>query len=307
MAFFPVPDADSFGDIPEVEGATGETQAINLILGLVTNLRYLIGAIAVVLIVYAGSKLVVQGGNEDLVKKQKSALTWGIIGLMLIAMAGPVSEVFTLTSCTVTSTAGGINEAASTYGAAGSAGCGDTVITYDSFISNPTQVFTRVKIFDDQVQILIIFMKYMLGSIAVLYIVRSGMRLVTGGGEEEMTKEKKTLMTSGIGLVLVMLSDRFVRSVFYVLPEETTTNGIYPTVDAEAGVSEIIGATNLLVTFAAPVAILGMVIGAIMIIASGGKEDMIAKGKKFFINSVIAIIIIYGAFGLVSTFINGVF
>lgn len=307
MGVLPLPDASNFGDIPAVEGATGETQAVNLILGLVTNLRYLIGAVAVLLIIYAGFKMVLQGGNEDAVKKQKSALFWGIIGLVLIAMAGPVSEIFTLTSCTATGTAGGINAAVSTYGASGSAGCGDTVITYDSFISNPTQIFTRVKIFDDQVQILIIFIKYILGSVAVLYIVRSGLKLVTGGGEEQMTKEKQTLFTAGIGLVLVMLSDQFVRKVFYVLPEEASTNSINPTVDAEAGVNEIIGATNLLVTFAAPVAILGMVIGALMMIASGGKEDMVAKGKKLFFNAVIALIVIYGAFGLVSTFIKGVF
>lgn len=307
MALLPLPDASTFGDIPAVEGGTGETQAVNLILGLVTNLRYLIGAVAVILILYAGFKLVLQGENEDAVKKQKSALTWGIIGLVLVAMAGPVSEIFTLTSCTVTGTAGGINEAASTYGASGSAGCGDTMITYDSFISNPTQVFTRLKVFDDQVQILIIFIKYILGSIAVLYVVRSGMKLVAGGGEEQMTKEKQTLFTGGIGLVLVMISDRLVRNVFYVLPEEVTTNSINPTVDADTGVSEIIGATNLLVTFAGSAAILAMVVGAVLIITSGGKEDMISKGKKLFFNSVIALIVIYGAFGLVSTFIKGVF
>ena len=79
------------------------------------------------------------------------------------------------------------------------------------------------------------------------------------------------------------------------------------TFDTARGVQEIVGITNFVVTWASPVAVLVLVAGAIMYLTAMGDEEKMGKAKKLIVNAIIALIIIYGAFALVSTFVSGQF
>ena len=65
--------------------------------------------------------------------------------------------------------------------------------------------------------------------------------------------------------------------------------------------------TNLIVTFVGPIMVLGIVVGGLLYVTAAGDETRVSMAKNILMNSVIGVIIIYGAFALVSTVITGVF
>ena len=81
--------------------------------------------------------------------------------------------------------------------------------------------------------------------------------------------------------------------------------GIKPQIDYVQGIAELVAITNIVVTFVGPIMIIMLVAGGIMYIVSGGDDGQMDKAKKLILNAIIGIIVIYGAFAVVSTFISG--
>lgn len=280
QGFIPLPGADTFGDLPDPEGE-GLQKGYNLVFELARNFRYVIGAVAILFMVISGVKMVVMGDNEETANKQKTNLLWGLIGLVLIMVAGPMAEILDLQQ-------GG-------------------------FLSDEYEIGYRARLFDKQVHIVLTFIKYIVGSIAVLFIIRSGALLVTGGDSEEvLATEKKNIIAAIFALFIIMVSDVVVKQVLFKVEApgaEYSPQGqqAVVTFDTARGVQEIVGITNFVVTWASPVAVLVLVAGAIMYLTAMGEEEKMGKAKKLIVNAIIALIIIYGAFALVSTFVSGVF
>lgn len=278
--FIPIPDADKFGDVPDPDGE-GVQKAYNTVWEIARNFRLVIGAVSILFIVISGIKLVMMGSNEEVANKQKENLLWGMIGLVLIMIAGPMSEIFDLQE-------GG-------------------------FLTDEYEIGYRARLFDNQVLIITTFIKYIVGSVAVLFMVRSGAKLVIAGESEEVLNvEKKNIMTGALALFLIMISNVIVKEVLFKVDpadSEYSVSGqqAVVTFDTARGVQEIVGITNFIVTWAAPVAVLALIVGAIMYLTAFGEEEKIGKAKKIIFNSVLALLIIYGAFAIVSTFISGVF
>lgn len=269
----PLP-GDDFGVFPLPEGTSGVEIAKSLAGRIVDNVRYIIGAVAVLMIIVSSIRLIMSEGEEEVYNKQKTALTFAIIGLIVVGLAGDLSQIFTVEG-------GG-------------------------FIRDPSKMLKQVRIFNRTVEIVLVFIKYLIGAVAVLAIVRNGLRMVTvGGNEEELAKDKKNLAWGIVGLLFILLATPLVNEVFYKI--DTTkypgVDTVRPIIDASRGLREIIGATNLIVMFVGPFAILSLIGGAIYYITAGGEEEATGKAKKIIIWSLIGIIVIYGAFGIVSTFV----
>ncbi|KKR25637.1 MAG: hypothetical protein UT55_C0035G0005 [Candidatus Peregrinibacteria bacterium GW2011_GWE2_39_6] len=264
--FLPLPSAESLGDVPDPEGQ-GLQKAYNLVWEIARNFRYI--------------RLVIQGENEEVVNKQNSNLYWGLIGLVLIAVAGPLAEILDLQD-------GG-------------------------FLANEYEIGYRAKLFDNQVTIIITFIKYIIGSIAVLFMIRSGAKLISSGeSDETLNAEKRNLMNSVLALFLVMISDVIIKQVLFKVDYNqadysATGQQAVVQLDVSRGLQEIVGITNFIVTWASPLAVLALIIGGVMYMTAFGDEEKTGKAKKIIFNSVLALLIIYGAFALVSTFISGVF
>jgi hypothetical protein len=58
-----------------------------LVLNLTRYVMGIIGVIAIVMIVIAGFRMVISGGNEGSVKAAKNQLTWAVIGLIVALLA----------------------------------------------------------------------------------------------------------------------------------------------------------------------------------------------------------------------------
>ena len=59
----------------------------------------------------------------------------------------------------------------------------------------------------------------------------------------------------------------------------------------------------LVAAIAGPFALLSLVGGGLMYVLAGGEEEKVGKAKKIITWALIGIVIIYGAFAIVSTFV----
>lgn len=273
--FLPLPDNDTL-DIPAPEGDTALEKLEDILGPFARMTRIIVAAIAILLICVSGVIMVVSGDNEENVNNQKKSITYGIIGLMMISIAGPLAEVFDYR-------AGNIFES------------GETIVE-------------RVNLFDDTTRIIITFIKYLLGGLAALMLIRAGATMVSGSAsEEEITREKKNLALIAAGLGMVIVSDLVVRRIFYDTEYNESASQTVVAINQSEFIKQFVAITNLMVSFVGPIMMLGLVIGGFMYVTAGGDEEKSGLAKKILMNSVIGIVIIYGAFALVSTVITGVF
>jgi hypothetical protein len=274
-SFLPLPETTDL-DIPTPEGDTAIEKAENLLGPAGRIIRIVIATIAVMLFVISGFIMVISGDNEETVGNQKKAVTYGVIGLLMISFAGPVAEIFDFRQ--------------------------------GNLLESPDEFMERAQLFDDTTRVLITFVKYMLGGLAALMFVRSGATLVIGGqAEDVVTTEKKRMLTSAIGLIMVFASDLVIRRVLYNAEYNEYASETVVAINQSEFTTQIVAITNLLISFASPVLMLGIVAGGVLYVTAGGDEERTGLAKKIMKNSLIGVIIIYGAFSLVSTVIAGVF
>src|SRR3989338_1103586 len=273
--FLPLPETDDL-DVPAPEGETAFEKLQNLLGPLGRNLRIIVGGVALLLIIVSGFTMVIAGDNEETVKNQRKSMTWGIIGLLLISIAGPIAEVFDFRQ--------------------------------GNFVTDPEALVQRAELFDNTTRIVITFIKYLLGGAATLMFIRAGAVMVMSGHkEEDVTREKKNLALSSAGLLLVMFSELVVRKVFYVAAFNEDTGETEIALNQSEFMQQLVAITNLVVTFVGPIMMLGLVAGGVLYVTAGGDEERTGLAKKILLNSVIGVVVIYGAFALVSTVISGQF
>ena len=288
----PLPGSGTYTGIATVAGETAEEKFYNLVKNVIANVRYIIGAVAIAFIIYAGIRMVIAQGKEEEYGKQRMNILWAIIGLALIGMSGELIRIFNV------------------YCGANGKDIADNPCVQGGFLKDPNAILRAATLFDQRTQFLITFIKYFIGSIAIFFVVRSGLRLITiGSNEENVGKDKKNLLYGLIGLGLIIMSDTVINKVFYQvdLSKYPTVGGAAPSFDPGRGVKEVVGFTNILVSIVGPMAVLALLAGGVMYITSGGNEEKQGKAKRVIMATIIGILIIYGAFAIVSTFVGGQF
>lgn len=256
---------------PEGKGVEG---ARNLVANIVKNVRVIIGAVAIVMIIISGVKLITAQGNEEVFAKQQTTLIFSIIGLFLVGLAGELSQIFE--------------------------------VGRGGFLKDPNVALQKSKLFSRTVEIIITFIKYIIGSVAVLFVVRNGLRLVLmGGNEEEVAKDKKNILWGMLGLVVILMANPIINKVFFKIDTSKFPGlePVRPGIDPKRLILEIAGMTNIVAALAGPFALLSLVAGGLMYILAGGEEEKIGKAKKIIIWSLVGIVVIYGSFAIVSTFV----
>jgi hypothetical protein len=295
QSIFILPSASRYGNVPAPTQSTAQGQFQELMWGVVQNVRFILGAVAIAFIVYAGFRMVTAWGNEEVYTKQRMTILYAIVGLAVVGLSGEFARIFAV-SCPPE----GTQIAGQTQ-----AGC-----TQGGFLKDPNAIIRSSTLFNQQTKLIITFIKYFLGGVAVLMMVRSGLRMVTMGSQEEkMAQDKKNLLYGGLGLLIVVIADTVVNQVFYKIDmtQYPSTSGAAPGIDAARGVQEIVGVTNFIVSIVGPIAVLMLLAGGIMYISAAGKEETMNKAKRLIVVALVGILIIYGAFAIVSTFIAGNF
>lgn len=134
---------------------------------------------------------------------------------------------------------------------------------------------------------IITFLRFGMGSIAVAIIVYKGFKLVTAAGkEEEISKDKAYILWAAIGLMLITLA----RPIQIAITEGQVALG-----------NEIITTVTRLMYFVIPpIAIFFIIYGAVFMLMSNGDEERYKRGTGIIKGTIIALVIIYSSFTIVS-------
>lgn len=272
--YLSVPGALCNLGFPCPSGSTAVEMTRNLAGRIVDNVRYIIGAVAVVVFIVSGVKLITGGGNEETYSKETTNLTFAIVGLAFVVLAGDLAAILE--------------------------------VDKGGFLKAPNVMTQKGRLFNQAVQIIITFIKYIIGSVSVVYIVRSGTRLVLmGGNEEEIGKAQKNIFYGFLGLIIILTSNSIINTVFFKIDANKIpgNEGVNPAADPVALAKTIAGMTNLVAAIAGPFTLLSLMAGALMYTFAAGDEEKTGKAKKIIMWSAVGLIIIYGAFAIVSTFV----
>lgn len=248
--------------------APGAGNITSAILYVTDLFKYIMGTIAVLVIIFLGIKLITAGKKIDEVSsKAKEGLKYAIIGLIVIMLADTmVKNVF--------------------YGEQG------------EVVKSVTDAQLAAQRGAEQIKGLYNFIEYFLGAIAVLMIVISGLRLVTAFSktEEQITKARKQIMWAIAGLIVVGLSEFLVKDI--VFPKEGTS---LPSISAAT--TQIIVITNFITSFVATAAIGFIMYGGFLYATAMGDPTKAQKAKKLIMGAVIGLVLTLGAYALVNTFL----
>jgi len=279
-------DTSAYGDFPKLSSTTPTEMLGEFAYGLVGNLKYILGAVAILFIMLAGVKLIILGDNEESVTKQKTALIMGIVGLAVVMMSDEFAKVLSV-AC-----------------APGEVNC-----ARGGFLSDPSNMIQQAGLFKQGTRVLITFIKYLIGSVAVIMLVRNGLRFIAlAGNEESVGLDKKNVAFTSLGLILIVFASTIIDKVLYVVDiTKYPALGVNPAINPARGIEELTGITNLIVSFTAPIAILVLIVGAVMYATAGGNEEQTNKAKKLIILAIGGMVLIYGAFAIISTVVAGQF
>lgn len=272
-----LPDAGKY-NLPAPEKGDAVTQAKSILDLILKNARIIIGIIAIFMIVLAGFFMVYAQGNSEEYQKQRKAIGSIILGLLFIGFSIEVGRIFALEG-------GG-------------------------FLKDPKTILERTGLFNNFIKIIVLFIKFLLGGLAVFKIIQAAMTLISvGGNEEKVTESRNNIMWSLIALVFIIVTDTAVNKILFRVDRSKLPGqaGSDATFGVGRAIDEFVGATNFILTIVGPVVMLLFVAGGILYVTSRGEESQTEKAKKIITAAVIGCVIIYGSFGLVSTLISGRF
>ena len=247
-----------------ITNQSGETLATDFVLNLVRIARNIIGIVAVILAVIYGLRLVLARGQEDTISKQRSNLLWLFVGFIVLIIAQNVAQIFNPEQATSTA-----------------------LIDFNA---------TR-----DQLRSIVDYLKWLLGSVIVLYMVIVAYRMITAGDdEEEINKQKKSLTWGLLGMMTILLASNIVNMV-YVLRGSDEASAAAPA----TAITEIASIIRLILVFMGPIAIIFTIYAGFLYLTALDNEDRAKTGRGMIIAGIVAIVIIYGAYALVNTFTSG--
>lgn len=137
------------------------------------------------------------------------------------------------------------------------------------------------------------FAKYLLGGVAVIFVIVSGIKLIVAGKkiDEVSEKEKENLKFIIYGLIMIITADELVTKVFFGDYGECIASATNAAECAKVGGSLIKGIYSLILSVLATVAIFILVLSAFRLVTSYGEEESINKQKKRIAMAIIGLIL----------------
>ena len=209
-------------------------------------------------IVIIGANLIVSSDDEGVVAKQKKQLFYSGIAFIFLNIPDVVYRIFMRTD--------NRNIGAGTW----------TDVSSQSAFWNFSGIFGA----DNFISSVISFLKVVAFVAAILSFIWGAIGLMTSRGQDEYKENAQNRMVYG---VLGLLFLGIVEAWSYAF----TQTGL------QAEISKIAGNVfGLAFYFAAPVAVFFLILGAYYYITSAGDEDRASKGKKIFLYTFLASIIL---------------
>lgn len=265
------------GNLPvPPDNQEGFTTLETFVLGALGYLKPLVAIVGILYLTIAGYQMVVDGSEEGDIENAKKTITYVIIAFFIISMSEDLAKIFDLSQ--------------------------------DTLLESPQEILTRVRLFDRQIEILITFIKYIIGAVAMLILVRSAARLITlGDSEDEATKEKQSIGYVVAALLIIYIGDIFIDKVLYRVDKSVYTGitGVHPQLGLKEGIEEITGLTQFALAIIGPLILIVLIYAAFIYATAAGDDEQTEKAKRMIKATVIGMVLVYGAFAIISTVVAG--
>ncbi len=239
---------------------SGEELAISFVLNAIRIVRNIVGAVALIMGVLYGLRLVISRGQEETIKQQRQNFLYALLGFIILIVSENVASIF--------------NPEFSTN---------DQLVDFDAA--------------RDQLRDIVDYIKWLLGSVIVFMFAISSVRMITAQGEEEeISKQKKNMTFSFIGMLVILLANNIVNAV-YIINEPSEVSAASP----DVAVGEITSLVRLLLVFLGPIAIAFTIYAGFLYLTALDNEERANKGRRMIVYGVVAIALVYGAFAIVNT------
>lgn len=136
------------------------------------------------------------------------------------------------------------------------------------------------------------FFRYLISTIAFIYVIISAIKLTSTSNEEEATKVKNGLVFGIIGFVLIQLADVAVKKAFFGEQGEAFQDVATAKLYAAETTTQLRGIIGFFEIFLGSVAVLVLVIRGFMLITSAGNEEAMGKAKKHVIYALAGLVVV---------------
>lgn len=241
----------------------------------------IVTAIAVIFVIVAGVRMIIESSNEETAKKQTTMIFNVIAGVVIMNIAN--FGIMRVAPQTSESSVEGLLARFDTI-----TGIRESALTFATTLVFP----------------LLDFALSFLAGIAFLFIVYASMNIITHRGDEEKVKEARSrVIKTVIGIAVILLNKAFV-GVFYggVTEGGSRSTDLQP--DIQSGVNLIFNLANYGLGFLGMVAVLMLIYGGVMMVASGGDEKKRAQGLKILQFVLYGIILAMSAYTLTSAIVG---
>lgn len=234
---------------------------IGLAVSVLSTFKYILSAVIVIYLVYAGAQMVFSFGTDDeKLSTSKRQIWYSAIGLLFINIPGTLYSVFR-------SDGWEINEIDMTNPDFNAESNGGSIFLNEAVFEN---------VFYDQI---VRFLQVTILWLAVFVIILAGYQIITARGRDEKISEARNkILYSVVALFLVWFVEWLKRVVY--------------SAQIQDWVNLFSAIANLLLLFAGPVAIFFVFLAAFYYITSNGDEDKMKKAKNIVINTLLATLLV---------------
>ena len=276
-----VPNPEHFED-PRFSGLqdAGARVLASGTLMTVDILKKVVSFVFVVILVWFGLQMTVAGGDEDLVKKNKTGIVWLLISLCLLLIVQPmITNVL--------------------FGGGENFRPGDVLKDAQSMalsIDTGTQ----------QIFAILQWGKALVVTGALIYLIFSGAQMILSLGDEEtLKKQRQAILWIGVGFLAIAFNEVIINEVIFSRMFKLDETKVYFLQNSVRGIQEIVAVIKFILKFAAVIAFSVFVIGGGNFIFSFGNDERIELGKKMIFDAAIGLVVILISFVLVSTLVTG--
>jgi hypothetical protein len=250
--------------------ATGAHAAIGfkaIVERVLLFVRLVLGSFALFYLFVAGYQLVTAGsGISEVIAKQKTAIMYIVIGLILVTLSQEIVDWFYPTESQRL-----------------------------DFVNDPQSAGLRIA--RDITDIVNYFLSFV-GAGAILVLVISSIRLIINpGSEDEVGKQKKVVVYTATGIIMIALSETLINQVVY-------PDGGYGGFDVAAGLRELTGISNFILGFLGVIVLVTLVIAGFMMIIYYGDDQKVTTAKSMIFNAILGSVVAYSAYTIVATIVN---
>ncbi len=246
---------------------SGASQLTSIVYFVLDFFKYIFGGIAVLMLTISGIKLIISGrAVADVMSREKENLRFSLSGLIIILVADQlIRNVF-------------FGEEGEIYRTGT-----DMQMAAEQGVNLAQGITGIIRVF--------------IPSVAVLFFVIAGVKLLFSRGDnEKLTKAKKQLTWAILGLAVAGLSEIVVFRILF-----PAQGGRLP--DTQEFARLVVQITNFVSGFVSTIAVTMLIYAGYLYVTSVGGGGL-EKAKKVLIGAIVGLLIAMAAFGIVNTFIK---